>query len=130
PKANLIINTDITERKKLEAQFLRVQRMETIGALTGGIAHDLNNLLAPILLGTQLLTDKLAGEEGQKILGTMRASALRGSDMIKQILAFARGVGGGLAVLDLKQLLAELGRLVRGTFLRSSRMQVSTAASL
>src|SRR5690606_22667644 len=47
-KSILAINTDITEHKKLEQQFLRAQRMESIGTLAGGIAHDLNNILAPI----------------------------------------------------------------------------------
>jgi hypothetical protein len=50
PKSVLAINTDITERKKIEAQFMRAQRMENIGTLAGGIAHDLNNILTPIML--------------------------------------------------------------------------------
>jgi PAS domain S-box-containing protein len=130
PKAKLIINTDITERKKLEAQFLRVQRLETIGALTGGIAHDLNNVLMPIQIGTQYLAEKLTSEDTRKILQTMSASAKRGSDMIKQILAFARGVGGEPTVLDLKPLLAEMEKLTRETFPRAIRMQSSTDPKL
>ena len=53
PRAILSANTDITERKKLEAAFLRAQRMDSIGALAGGIAHDLNNALAPVLMSAR-----------------------------------------------------------------------------
>src|SRR5690606_1769150 len=55
PKSVLAINTDITENRLSEAKFLRVQRMENIGALAGGIAHDLNNALAPILMGAEII---------------------------------------------------------------------------
>lgn len=130
PKGKLIINTDITEQKKLEAQFLRAQRLETIGALAGGIAHDLNNILVPILLGSQFLAEKLNGDESRKMLETMRASAVRGSEMIKQILAFARGVGGEPALLDVKALLAEIEKLVHETFPRSIRLRVKSDAAL
>ena len=57
PKSILMINTDITEKKKLEAQFLRSQRLESIGTLAGGIAHDLNNVLTPILVSLKLLRE-------------------------------------------------------------------------
>jgi len=130
PKAKLIINTDVTQRKQLEAQFLRAQRLETIGALTGGIAHDLNNVLMPILIGTQYLSEKLTSEDTKKMLQTMSASAKRGSEMIQQILAFARGVGGEPTVLDLKPLLAEMEKLARETFPRAIRIQIHTEPNL
>ena len=55
PKSILVINTDITEKKRMESQFLRAQRMESIGTLAGGIAHDLNNVLSPILMAIDML---------------------------------------------------------------------------
>jgi PAS domain S-box-containing protein len=129
PKSKLILNTDVTERKKLEAQFLRAQRFETIGALAGGIAHDLGNMLTPILIGTEALANDTAGAQ-RKMLQTMHASARHGLDMIKQILAFARGVGGGPIILDIRKLFAEMQELARETFSRSIRIEVRSDPNL
>src|SRR5438046_1715309 len=86
------------ERKRIEAELLRTQRMQSIGALAGGIAHDLNNVLAPILMVADLIRDELASEDSRKMLDTAKASAQRGAEMVKQILSFARGVSGELKV--------------------------------
>lgn len=130
PKSKLILNTDVTERKKLEAQFLRAQRFETIGALAGGIAHDLGNMLTPILIGTEALANDVAGASPRKMLQTMHTSARHGLDMIKQILAFARGVGGEPAVLELGALLVEMQELAHETFPRSIHTEVHANGQL
>jgi PAS domain S-box-containing protein len=77
PKAILIINTDITEKKQLEAQSLRAQRLEAIGTLAGGIAHDLNNILVPILMGVPLLREVQTPEARARSLDLIEASAQR-----------------------------------------------------
>ncbi len=130
PKAKLIINTDITEKKKLEAQFLRAQRLETLGALAGGIAHDLNNALAPIMMGVQLLREDLSADDRRKMLDTMNDSAKRGSEMVRQIVAFARGVSGEPSVLDVKHVVAEMEKLAKQTFPRSIGIKVKIAKQL
>ncbi|MFA5058574.1 MAG: PAS domain-containing protein, partial [Opitutaceae bacterium] len=107
--------SDLTERKKLEAQFLRAQRLESIGTLAGGIAHDLNNVLAPILLSIDLL--KLdADDDRMKILDTIRVSAQRGSSLVRQVLSFARGFEGQRAAIDLRHLVDDLERIITETF--------------
>lgn len=117
PRSILIISTDITERKKLEAQFLRSQRMESIGRLVGGIAHDLGNLLVPILLGVKVLQQRFAEDEKTlRTLGMIQKSAQRGSDMVKQVLAFARGVEGERIPMDITQVIREVERIARETF--------------
>ncbi|HET6566783.1 MAG TPA: response regulator [Rhodothermales bacterium] len=117
PRSILTINTDITERKKLEAQFLRSQRMESIGRLVGGIAHDLGNLLVPILLGVRVLQQRFEGDEKTlRTLGMIQKSAQRGSDMVKQVLAFARGVEGERIPLSVQQIVKEVERIARETF--------------
>jgi PAS domain S-box-containing protein len=130
PQARLIINTDVTERKKLEAQFLRAQRMESLGALAGGIAHDLNNVLAPILMSVELLGEELSGEDRKRMAVTVGACAQRGAEMVKQILSFARGVSGQAGVLQIKTLVVEMARLAKDTFPRSVRIHLKMAPEL
>jgi len=116
PQQLLLMNSDITEQKELEAQFLRTQRMNTIGTLAGGMAHDLNNALAPILMGTQLLRRRAQDEETRELLGLMETNTHRGADMVRQVLLFARGRGGEYEQLDPGLLVKELEKMVRETF--------------
>ena len=113
----LAILTDVTERKQLEAQFLRSQRMESIGRLVGGIAHDLGNLLVPVLLGVRVLQSRSEGDEkAQRTLSMIQKSAQRGADMVKQVLAFARGVEGEKMLLRVEPVVEEVEKIVRETF--------------
>ena len=116
PHRILTIGTDITERKNLLNQFLRAQRMESIGALAGGIAHDLNNVLSPILMSIDLLRDEVQGADGNELLDSMRMSAERGAEMVKQILTFARGVDGEKIPVDLRHIVRDVERVARDTF--------------
>jgi two-component system, cell cycle sensor histidine kinase and response regulator CckA len=119
PKGMLIISTDITEKKNYEAQLIRSQRMEGIGALAGGIAHDLNNSLAPVIICAQLLQKDEADSEKQMMLDTIYASARRGTEMVKQILNFARGSNSRSALAQPRHLISEMAKIARNTFPRS-----------
>ncbi len=116
---------DITEKKSLESQFLRAQRMESIGTLAGGIAHDLNNVLAPIMMSIDLLkmddNDPLRAE----ILSTIEVSAKRGADMVQQVLSFARGVEGRQLEVQMTHLLKEIQKISNETFLKSIHVKVN-----
>lgn len=114
---------DITEKKDLEAKLLRTQRLESIGALAGGVAHDLNNMLTPIFMATELLRTGLEAEEVPKMLETIHQSASRGSELVKQILSFARGVAGEPSLLQLDHIVTDLAKLITGTFPRSIRIR-------
>ena len=127
PKSVLSINTDITEKKMLEAQFLRSQRMESIGTLAGGIAHDLNNVLGPIIMAVDLFKLKMTDPRDLELLETVAVSAQRGVDMVKQVLSFARGIEGQRALIRPPQLLKELARIVRDTFSKSITVLVSVS---
>ena len=131
PRSVLVINTDITERKRLESQFLRSQRMESIGRLVGGIAHDLGNLLVPILLGVRVLSQRYKDDERTaRTLDMIQKSAQRGSDMVKQVLAFARGVEGDRVPVDVRQVIREVDRITEETFPASVRVEVDIAEDL
>ncbi len=116
PKSILSINTDITQRQQLEQQYLRAQRMECIGTLAGGIAHDLNNVLAPILMSIEMLQADEGDRERLEILSTIEGSAKRGAAMVRQVLSFARGMEGQRVEVRLPQVVGDLGRIVRDTF--------------
>jgi two-component system, cell cycle sensor histidine kinase and response regulator CckA len=115
PIGDLNINSDITEKKELEAQVLRSQRMDSIGALAGGIAHDLNNMLAPILMATELLRHELADEQHVRMVDVASKSAKRGADLVKQILQFSRG-GPKSGLVNLESLEQDLVRFISKTF--------------
>ena len=130
PKTILAINTDVTEKKKLESQFLRAQRLESIGTLASGIAHDLNNILSPILMGTQMLQMRMEDEANQRLLGVMQASAQRGAEMINQVLSFAKGAAGARVTLQPKHLIREIVKVVEETFPKSIRLKRSVSEGL
>ena len=123
PKSVLTINTNVTEKKKIEGQFLRAQRMDSIGTLAGGIAHDLNNILAPIMMSIDIL--KLMATEPQmlSILDTIEVSSKRGSDIVRQVLSFARGLEGERVEIQPAHLLKDLENIIKNTFPKNTRLQ-------
>jgi nitrogen-specific signal transduction histidine kinase/CheY-like chemotaxis protein len=126
----LLVFNDVTEKKKLEAQFLRAQRMESIGTLAGGIAHDLNNVLAPLLISVQLLRDKVTDADGRKLITTLEANINRGADLVKQVLTFGRGIKGERVMIQIKHIALEIKGIVRETFPKSVRLQMEIAPDL
>jgi two-component system, cell cycle sensor histidine kinase and response regulator CckA len=130
PDAILTIDRDITEQKQMETQLLRTQRLESLGTLASGIAHDLNNILTPILAISQLLPQKLspANEQNQKLLKILEDSSRRGAHMVKQILTFARGLDGELVPLQIKHVLAELESIIKNTFPKSIEINLDIVA--
>ena len=121
---------DITDRKRIELQFLRSQRIESIGTLAGGVAHDLNNVLAPILMSISLLKMDETDDHRRETLSTIESCAKRGADMVRQVLSFARGVEGQRLPVDLPQLVKELMKIVRDTFPKNIRLGTETQQAL
>jgi two-component system, cell cycle sensor histidine kinase and response regulator CckA len=130
PRSILIINTDTTKRNKIEAQLLRAQRMESIGTLAGGIAHDLNNVLSPILMAVQLLQVKIDDPETEGILEVLQANAERGADMIRQVLSFARGVQGERVPLQPKHLVKEVIKILKDTLPKTIAIKFDVPSDL
>jgi PAS domain S-box-containing protein len=130
PKSILIINTDITEQRKIEEQFLRAQRLESIGTLASGVAHDLNNILAPILMGAAVLRRAEMAEADEMILSTIETCAQRGADIVKQVLTFARGAEGARLLLQPAHLIDDVARIAEGTFPKAIAVRTNHLPSL
>ena len=130
PKSILVINTDITEKKKLEEQALRAQRMESIGMLAGGIAHDLNNVLTPITLSIQMLKEKFKDGQSQKLLIILEKNSQRGANLIKQIMLFARGVEGECKPLQVPHIISEIEKVIKETFPRNIEIRTDMQKDL
>jgi PAS domain S-box-containing protein len=130
PKEVLAINTDITERKQLEVNFLRAQRMEGIGALAGGIAHDLNNILQPILMTAPFLRETTGDPESREMLNTVENCAQRGADIIKQLLTFARGQPSTRVPLPVRHLVNEMSKIIHETFPKNIQLRVNVPKDL
>ena len=129
-RAILTVHTDVTERKRLEAQFLRAQRSESIGTLAGGIAHDLNNLLAPIVTGAALLRLRPHDEEADEILDAIEASAHRGTELVRQVLSFTLGVEGARVQVRLAEVISEALSIAVSTFPRAVAVRSDVANDL
>lgn len=124
------VNSDITEHRRQEEQRIRTQRLESLGTLAGGIAHDLNNVLTPILMSVQLLRQDEQDARRRDLLDTLDAAAQRGAGMIRQVLSFARGSEGRREPVDLVALLREIERFCRETLPRSIELVVDAPAEL
>jgi PAS domain S-box-containing protein len=125
PRSILFIDTDVTERKKLETQLLRAQRMESIGTLAGGVAHDLNNVLTPILLSIDLLATRVACDEDRWLIEKTKASASHGAALVQQLLAFARGAEAKRTRVDPATALVDLRALIKQSLPQSIQLLIA-----
>ncbi|MBD2353551.1 PAS domain S-box protein [Tolypothrix sp. FACHB-123] len=130
PKSILIVDTDITQKKQLEKKFLRAQRMESIGTLASGIAHDLNNVLSPILMSVQLLKIKSPDRQVEQMLSIVENNVKRGANLVKQVLSFVRGIEGDRRVIQVKHIIAELQQIIQETFPKTIELTTQLAADL
>ncbi len=125
PKSILIINTDITEKKELEAKFLREQRVDTVGHLAAGIAHDINNVLSPVLMAIESLRLKLTDDETQTLLALLKVSTERGAALVSQMLSFAKGGDGIRRLLQPEYLIRDFAKVLKEIFPKSIRIKVT-----
>lgn len=130
PKAVLSIMADITETKKIEAQLFRLQRLDSIGALAAGIAHDLGNTLAPILMTVQLLKKKVDDENGQRYLNMIQRNVRRSVELVKRVMGFVRGDEDERLALPLQHLIYEIDKMLKGTLPRSILLETSIQEDL
>ncbi len=132
PKSILTVDRDVTEKKQLETQFFHAQRLESIGTLASRIAHDLNNILTPILAIAQLLPIKLKpmDQHTQQLLQMLETNSKRGADLVRQVLSFSRGVEGKRMIVQPRHLILEIEKILRETFPKSIESQTDIPQNL
>ncbi len=130
PRGRLIISRDQTDQRNLEAQLRRAQRLESLGTLAGGIAHDLNNMLAPILMAVQILNAKTSDANLKKLIGSLESSTKRGSEVIKQVLTFARGTEQDFAPQQIRYVFSEIESIIKETFPRNIQLRTGISKDL
>ena len=124
------VDANMTERKRIEAEMLRSQRLESIGRLAGGIAHDLNNVLAPIIMAVPLLRDEITDESSQPLLEIIESNARRGAAIVRQVLAFAKGAEIQQTAVQPAFLVEEISRIIAETFPKSIELRMKITPNL
>lgn len=130
PTSILVVDTDITDKKRIANQLLRTQRMESMGQLAGGLAHDMNNILAPLLMSAQLLRHGIKEERERKILDMLETNIRRGAEVVKQILWFTRGEEEERDALEVQPLINDLGDILKDIFPKSIQIETIIAKDL
>ncbi|AFZ24077.1 PAS/PAC sensor hybrid histidine kinase [Cylindrospermum stagnale PCC 7417] len=132
PKSILTVDTDITEKKQLQAQLFRSQRLDSLGTLAGGIAHDFNNILTPIMTIAQLLPLKHPDldESSQQMLKMLESNAKQGADLVRQILSFTRGSESKRTIVQAWYLIEDIKQIVKRTFSKSIDIKTEINANL
>jgi two-component system cell cycle sensor histidine kinase/response regulator CckA len=130
PRSVITISSDVTEARHLEAQILRTQRLDTIGTIASGVAHDLNNVLAPIVIGLSSLKRRITDDSGQKLLAAMEVSADRGSEIVRQVLSFARGSGAQAGTVHTRDVIQAIESLLDATLPPQVTLSMDLASDL
>ncbi|PSB04836.1 hybrid sensor histidine kinase/response regulator [Merismopedia glauca] len=130
PKSILIVNTDITQKKQLESQVLLNQRLESIGTLASGIAHDLNNLLTPMMMIVQLLQFQSTEQKYLDWVSILEKNVNRGRSLVRKILTFSQGYQGEYIPLPVKELILEIKQIIQQTFPKDINIEVSFAENV
>jgi signal transduction histidine kinase len=119
------------EKHKLEEQVLRSQRMESLGALAGGVAHDLNNALVPVIMGSEMLRERGDDPAARRVvLDLIASSGQRCTALVKQILTFAKGSAGQAVSVPVRHLVDEMAGIARDTFPKNIRVRASAPKDL
>ena len=130
PRARLVINRDISRQKEMEKQLRRTQRMESLGTLASGIAHDLNNILSPVMMSVEMLRIRYTEPNDRQMLQILETSVHRGSEIVRQMLSFARGSEGELVPLQLRHVTREIESILKESFPRNIAITIDVPKNL
>jgi len=125
------VATEITERKRLEEQLLQSQKMEAVGQLAGGVAHDFNNILTAIVGYTDLLAAELASNVRQlEDLEEIRKAARRAAALTRQLLAFSRKQVLEPRIIDVNSVVLNLDKMLRSLISENIELKTDLADNL
>ena len=110
------LKREMAERKRVENQLITAQRMESVGRLASGIAHDMNNILTPMMLSVFMLRRNPPADEMEEMLTVIESSARRGADIVRQLLTFSRNAVGQRTVVEPPGLIQGMVKIMKGTF--------------
>ncbi len=122
----LMVNRDVTEKRRLEAQSQRAQRAESIALLAGGLAHDLQNILAPVRMSARFLKNKVSGKPSQAVVKALEERAKSGLTLVRDILTYGKGAAIRQNRLDLKKVINEVAAIA----MRRSKKKIEIRYSL
>lgn len=128
PISICIVANDITEKKKLASQSIKAQRIEILGTMARGIAHDLNNVFSPIIISTDVLKMRTKDEKSQEILQTLKKVSQQGVELAKQLLTFTRSIEGRFSTIQLRYIVIEISKLIKESFPKSIELHTYTPA--
>ena len=120
----LLYFCDITEMKRLENRLLRVQRLDSLGSLAGGVAHDLNNVFTPIMISLELLREIASRPKDIETIRLLSNSVQRGADIVRQLLLFSRGDSAPRAEMSLGEEIRNIHQMMRETFPKNISLSV------
>lgn len=126
----LCVGTDITEQAKLQEKYERALRLQSVGLLAAGVAHDFNNILTAISMSVPMLKDRLEHPDDLALLELIQACVSRGAAVTRQILGCAQGVGGEARAIPVPPILREVADIVRETFPRSIALETDISPDL
>ncbi|HEY1340370.1 MAG TPA: response regulator [Bryobacteraceae bacterium] len=131
PRGFLEINTDVTERRRIEEQLRHTQKLESLGVLAGGVAHDFNNLLTGILKNASLVLDNVPPHHAnRKMLEDLMKATKRAADLTRQLLAYAGKGRFVLRTVDLSGLVREISGLIQTSIPKHVQIRLQLADDL
>lgn len=127
----MAISQDITDELAMEAQLIQAQKMEAVGRLAGGVAHDLNNLLSPILGYSEMLLDDFSPNDSRhEFMDEIMHAGLRARDLVRQLLAFSRKQDLAFQPVNINKTISDFEKLLRRTIPEDIAIKVVPAADL
>lgn len=130
PESFFAVYSDVTDERQRQESRIRAQRLESLGTLAGGIAHDLNNALTPLVMSLELLLRRASDERDRRLFESMNSSVTRASQMVRQVLAFARGVEGERVEVPIARLLQQAQEFCRDVLPKSIDLVFDGAGDL